>query len=53
MDDRREEVSEQLRAQQQQLSSLEEKLSQLLERRRGSGDSGTITWSDEDTLTQV
>ena len=46
-------VSKKLQEQQDKLSQLEEKLSQLLtgSHRRRSADSGTITWSDEDTIT--
>ena len=53
MVDRHELVSLQLRNQQDKLSQLEEKLSQLLNTgNRRSNDSGTITWSDEEqTLT--
>ena len=53
MVDRHALVSLQLRNQQDKLSQLEEKLSQLLNTgNRRSNDSGTITWSDEEqTLT--
>ena len=53
MIDRHELVNLQLRRQQEKLSQLEEKLSQLLNMgNRRSNDSGTITWSDEEpTLT--
>ena len=53
MVDRHALVSLQLRDQQDKLSQLEEKLSQLLNTgNRRSNDSGTITWSDEEqTLT--
>jgi hypothetical protein len=53
MRDKREEVGRLLRSQQDKLSQLEEKLSQLLQQTQGGGhdsdDSGTITLSDEET----
>ena len=57
MADKREEVSSKLQEQQDKLSQLEEKLQQLLSGgsndggNRRSNDSGTITWSDEETNT--
>ena len=56
MADKREEVNNRLQEQQDKLSQLEEKLQQLLRGsgcsdRRRSNDSGTITWSDEETNT--
>ena len=53
MINQKETVSKKLQEQQDKLSQLEEKLSQLLtgSHRRRSADSGTITWSDEDTIT--